>query len=232
MSDSINNIIYHLNQASTLHTLAQKSGVMPGIKALQTWQCQRLLASHKDLWQQKRFNPAMQFFIDELYGPKDFRQRDQDIAKVVPKMSKLLPEKALVSLESALHLNRLSFELDFDLARRLDGQPIDRNSYAQAYNACQNLEQRSQQIAFIEVLGQDLAEVVKIKGISALLMISRKPAKLAGLIELHEFLEKGYKAFKQLGSVADFIQPIVHKEKQIMQALFDQTQTNPLPEEV
>lgn len=230
MSDNISLIIQHLSQVATLHNLAQSSGMLIKIRELQAWQCKRLLASHKNLWTQKRFNPAMQFFIQELYGPKDFTQRDQDIAKVVPKMAKLLPEKALISLESALHLNRLSFELDFDLAKALESNPINRETYAAAYWQCQNQQQREQQINFIEALGQDLADVVKIKGISTLLMLSRKPAKLAGVIALHEFLESGYNAFKKLGQVEDFILPIVQLEKQIMKALFDQNSPNPLPE--
>lgn len=230
MSNNIGLIIQHLTQVTTLQNLAQSTGVLPKIRELQAWQCKRLLASHKNLWTQQRFNPAMQFFIDELYGPKDFTQRDQDIAKVVPKMAKLLPDKALVSLESALHLNRLSFELDFDLANTIKSNPINRETYALAYYQCQNQQSRVQQINFIDALGKDLADVVKIKGISTLLMLSRKPAKLAGVIALHEFLESGYQAFKKLGRVEDFIQPIVNSERQIMLDLFDQNRPNPLPE--
>jgi hypothetical protein len=227
--NTIGKIVKHLTDAKTLHQQADAQGITQAIRSLQAWQCKRLMVTHNDLWQQKRFNPAMRFFIDELYGPKDFSQRDQDIARVVPKMSKMVPEKALVSLESALHLNRLSFELDMQMAERLKGLEINRETYAAAYFNCQNHEQRIMQIGFIEALGKDLAEVVKIKGLSALLMLSRKPAKLAGVIALHEFLEMGYKAFKNLGDVNDFIHPIVHREKQIMHTLCCADTPNPLP---
>ncbi len=46
----------------------------------------------KPINQKKRFKPAVEFFINELYGPNDFSQRDQDIARIVPKMSKFMPE--------------------------------------------------------------------------------------------------------------------------------------------
>lgn len=227
--NTIEKIVKHLTDAKTLHQQADNQGISQAIKTLQAWQCKRLMVTHNDLWQQKRFNPAMRFFIDELYGPKDFSQRDQDIARVVPKMSKLLPEKALVSLESALHLNLLSFELDMKMAEMLKGTEINRETYAATYFDCQNHEKRIMQIGFIEALGEDLAEVVKIKGLSALLMLSRKPAKLAGVLALHEFLEMGYKAFKNLGDVNDFIHPIVHREKHIMHALCSAETPNPLP---
>ena len=232
MTIMLDNIVMHLTKVQELHHQVQAQGQVQAVRQLQSWQTARLLASHQTLWENKRFRPAMQFFIDELYGPKDFSQRDEEIAKVVPKMAKLLPENALTSLASALHLNSLSFELDIQMVNTLGEQPIDRDSYAQAYRACDNHSQRQIQIELLETLGHDLADVVKIRGSSTLLMLSRIPAKLAGVETLHEFLESGFKAFKKLGEVADFIDPIVNKERDIMNALFDEKQTNPLPEKV
>jgi hypothetical protein len=75
-----------------------------------------------------------------------------------------------------------------------------------------------------------LADVVKIKGISSLLFISRKPAKMAGVLALHEFLEKGFKSFKNMGNVEDFITPLVNKEREIMQQIANPNCPNPLPD--
>jgi len=213
-----------------MREIANKANMLETILAVQNWQCQRLLISHQEMYQQKRFKPAVEFFVNELYGPKDFSQRDQDIARVVPKMAKLLPEKALSSLASAVHLNALSFELDFAMARKLQGINIDRDSYAQAYRDCNNQVLRQQQISYIHTLGGDLADVVRMKGISTLLMLSRKPAKLAGVQSLHEFLEHGFKAFKQLGKVEDFVNPVVNYEQALLTQLFDKSMPNPLPE--
>lgn len=233
MSDTLNKIIQHLQLATSLHQRVEQSDITHTLRKLQYWQTKRLLATHGDLWESKRFKPAMAFFIDELYGPKDFSKRDKDIARVVPKMAKILPQQALESLESALRLNSLSFEMDVKMSELLVDINVDRDSYAKAYQACNNLEQREEQIDLLESLGADLADVVKIPGISALLMLSRKPAKMAGVESLQAFLESGFKAFKKLGEVEDFIIPIVSQEKRIMHALFDakdlETQ-NPLPD--
>jgi hypothetical protein len=230
MSDYTKQIIRHLHGISTMQEIAEKAGLMPSIRAVQAWQCKRLLVSHQDMYQQKRFKPAVGFFINELYGPNDFSQRDQDIARIVPKMSKFLPEKALQSLASALYLNTLSFELDFDLAKQLLNTEINRDTYAKAYISSDNIANRQKQIDYIRTLGNDLAEVVKMKGISSLLFISRKPAKMAGVLALHEFLDKGFKSFKNLGNVEDFITPVVNKEHQIMQQLANPNSPNPLPD--
>jgi hypothetical protein len=230
MSNILALIIKHLQHCDEQREQARASGLLPQVLKLQAWQCKRLLVSHSDMMEQKRFQAAMQFFVDELYGPKDFSQRDQEVAKVVPKMAKLLPDQALRSLESALHLNDLSMQLDIQLSKELAGKDIDRDSYFKAYRACDNQPQRQQQIDFIQVLGEDLAEVVHIKGISTLLFLSRKPAKLAGVSSLHEFIENGFKAFKEIGQVEDFLKPVIERERQLMLAMFSNKSPNPLPE--
>lgn len=230
MSSTLTLIIQHLQHCDEQREQARASGLLTQVLALQAWQCKRLLLSHNDLMAQKRFQAAMQFFVDELYGPKDFSQRDQDVAKVVPKMAKLLPDKALHSLESALHLNDLSMQLDIQLSQQLDGRKIDRDSYLAAYRACDNQPLRQQQIDFIQVLGEDLAEVVHIKGISTLLFLSRKPAKLAGVASLHDFIEKGFKAFKKIGQVEDFLHPVIERERLLMNTMFSSKDSNPLPQ--
>ncbi|GAC13453.1 FFLEELY motif protein [Aliiglaciecola lipolytica] len=230
MTILLDNIIQHLHHANEMHEHTLKVDLTDALRELQDWQTKRLLATHQDLWESKRFRPAMTFFIDELYGPKDFSQRDQELARVVPKMAKIIPKQALESLEAALRLNSLSLELDIALTEQLDGKTISRETYAMAYCKCENQAQREEQIVLLERLGVDLADVVKIKGISTLLMLSRKPARMAGVESLHQFLESGYKSFKKLGNVDDFIQPIVSRERALKNALFEQKRPNPLPE--
>lgn len=230
MSDSTKRIIRQMHGLVIMQGIAKKEGLMDSIRLVQAWQYKRLLVTHQEMHQQKRFKPAMEFFVNELYGPKNVRQRDHDIARIVPKISKFLPEKALQSLACALHLNTLSFELDFELARKLGGTDINRKTYAKAYVSCDNIVNRQQQIDSIRTLGCNLADVAKMKGMASLLFISRKPAKMAGLLALHEFIEKGFKSFKYLGNVDDFIIPVVNKELQIMQQLANPTLPNPLPD--
>ncbi len=232
MSKTLDNIILHLQETERMHQHIAQQNLSHNVRQLQAWQTKRLLVSHQDLWESKRFKPAMKFFVDEIYGPKDFSQRDKELARVVPKMAKIIPDKAMLSLEAALRLNCLSLELDMTLLHELKNQPLNRDSYFACYRQSNNQSKREEQISLLEMLGLDLAQVVKISGISAILMLSRKPAKVAGVQSLHEFLETGFKAFKKLGNVHDFIDPIVNKERQMMQALFAAStdNENPLPE--
>ena len=230
-------IIKHIHRVNALRDLANQLGVMPIIHQLQHWQCERLLVTHNDLAQQKRYQKAMAFFVDELYGPKDFSQRDADLVRVIPKLAKVLPDKAMNAMDDALSLDALSFDLDMAMAQYLQAhfpdEPINRDNYALAYRHVGRIDDRTHQIDIISHLGDQLADVIKIRGIGMLISLSRRPAKLAGLLALHEFLERGFDAFKALGDVQSFIQPVLVREKAIMQTLLSDELTlpedNPLP---
>jgi hypothetical protein len=231
MSNTLDKILQNLQAIEHMNLLITEQDLTESIRKLQTWQTNRLLVTHDDLWNSERFKPAMQFFVDELYGPRDFSQRDVEVARAVPKMTKIIPNKGLISLQSALRLNCLSLELDIALAQKLGSEVINRNRYFDCYRQSSNQSQREEQIQLLENLSIDLPKVVRIPGISVILMLSRKPAKVAGVESLHAFLEKGFNAFKKLGNVHDFIDPIISREREMMHALFAAKgpTENPLP---
>ncbi|WP_032096004.1 MULTISPECIES: FFLEELY motif protein [unclassified Alteromonas] len=230
-------IIKHIHRVNAQRDLANKLNLMALIHQLQDWQCQRLLVSHDDLAKQQRYQKAMAFFVEELYGPKDFSQRDADLVRVIPKLAKVLPEKAMNAMNDALSLNALSFDLDMEMAQYLNKhfatQPINRDSYAQAYRSVGRKDDRESQITIISHLGDQLADVIKVRGIGMLISMSRRPAKMAGLLALHEFLDRGFNAFKAIGDVQSFIQPVLERETRLMEILLSENTTlpedNPLP---
>ncbi|MDM7860315.1 hypothetical protein QTP81_06880 [Alteromonas sp. ASW11-36] len=244
MAINADQIIQHIYTVNARRDLALQMGRLDSIQALQEWQCQRLLTTHQDLNAQPEFADAMRFFVDELYGPKDFSQRDKDLTRVIPKLAAVLPEKALRALDDALRLNALSFDLDSAMveallqlidADTLQASAINADLYAQAYRQVNRQAERVEQIAIVEQLGLQLADVVHVRGISLLIKMARKPAELAGVLTLHEFLAEGFSAFKQLGDVRLFLDPIISRETAIMQALLAsdfQLKNNPLPQEM
>jgi hypothetical protein len=56
---------------------------------------------------------------------------------------------------------------------------------------------------------------------------------MAGLLALHEFLDRGFNAFKAIGDVQSFIQPVLERETRLMEILLSENTTlpedNPLP---
>jgi hypothetical protein len=177
MSNTLEKILHNLQKIEQMNLLIIQQNLTETIRKLQTWQTKRLLVTHDDFWNSKRFKPAMQFFVDELYGPRDFSQRDVELARVVPKMAKILPNKALISLQAALRLNCLSLELDIALVQKLGSEAISRSSYFDCYRQSGSQSKREEQIQLLENLSLDLPQVVKIPGISVILKLSRSRQK-------------------------------------------------------
>ena len=217
----MSDILSHLLQSQVLEQEIDQLGLRNQVNLLRKWQCARLLFSYDVLYQQKQYRSAMDFFTDELYGPNDFTKRDEDIKKVLPLMEAVLSKETLATFELALKLNTLSYQLDFDLVKKLDGViDISSEQYAQAYRSCNNLDQRQLQLELIEMLANNLAGIAHRKSIMLVLKLSRKPAKLAGLEELQAILEKGASAFRKIKKIDDFIKPILQGEKVIMESIF------------
>jgi hypothetical protein len=93
----------------------------------------------------------MQFFVDELYGPRDFSQHDVEVARAVPIMITTIPSKGLISWQTALRLNCLSLELDIALVQKLGGDVINRSRYFDCYRQSSKQSQREEQIQLLEI---------------------------------------------------------------------------------
>src|SRR5690606_3050232 len=87
------------------------------VHAVKSWQAHRLARTHRDLLSEPRHGPAARFFLQDLYGAKDFSQRDAELAKIVPMMVRLLPDAALATIADAVEMDALSERMDLALAR-------------------------------------------------------------------------------------------------------------------
>ncbi|MEL7297029.1 MAG: hypothetical protein AAGJ86_05170 [Pseudomonadota bacterium] len=72
--------------------------------------------------------------------------------------------------------------------------------------------------------GEGLARIVKLPMIGSLLKTMRLPAKMAGVLDLHEFLERGLATFLALDDVPHFLDTM----EQRMQAVFSHVFEAPL----
>lgn len=187
---------------------------------LREWQSQRLARTHHDLLNSPRFGPAARFFLDDLYGPKDFSRRDDEVEHIVPLMTRLLPPSALRTVAMAVGLDALSEELDGAMLMALRSadriRQIDDEAYASAYRACDNRAQREEQIRLIVEIGTALAGLTRLPLLAAMLRMMRGPAHVAGLAELHDFLERGFAAFKYMGAADEFLHTIRDRETAMM----------------
>jgi len=186
---------------------------------LQDWQRQRFRWTYADYISRDSDNPACQFFLEELYGGLGFRQRDEDLSRVEPLMSRLLPDQALLALSEALKLQLLSLELDHCMAeviRKKGLHNLDEQQYAMVYRKAGRRSDRERQIELIRKLGLELTALTNMPLLLGLVKAVRKPALAAGYGRLQGFLEQGLSAFQKLGNPKSFVETIHQRETQQM----------------
>jgi len=218
----------HLRRALTdSHELAGRFDE-PGfplveLELLQGWQRRRLANSYHGLISQPRYAAAGDFFLAELYGGLNFRERDQQMERVLPVMVRMLREDMLLALAEAFELQSLSLSLDMDMTLALQASAWDELNtarYGAIYRICGRKEDRARQIELIGHLGLELNELVHHRLVMFLIRTLRGPARAAGFGLLQSFLEQGLKAFQIMGDGTEFIETIWTSEEKIMQRLF------------
>jgi hypothetical protein len=89
-------------------------------KRLRAWQAGRLARTHRDLLESRRYGAAAQFFLTDLYGPSDLSRHIEDVRRLVPVMTSVLPDSGLATVAHAVELNSLSDNLDGPMVEALD----------------------------------------------------------------------------------------------------------------
>lgn len=199
--------------------------VAAALPLLRHWQAQRLARTYADLVADPRYAPATAFFLSDVYGERDFTERDRTIQRVMPLIRKTLPEASLAPIEQAMELHELTTALDATLCEVLVGEvgmtdSLTEAAYAEGYRRCRNRQQRERQIELLLAVGKHLDRVVAKPMLRHMLYLARRPARLAGFGDVQEFLERGFKSFKHMGGAAEFIRTIESREQTILDRLF------------
>ncbi len=220
-SSAETDLIQELEHAQRLH---QARLVSPRLAAaldrVAAFQSKRLNATYVDLARDRRYAEAIKFFQSDLYGPGDYSRRDADLARVVPIMARVLPDGVIATVAKAIELSALSHELDRALVAKLgEASPLSVASYCVAYRACDNRRDRERQIALIVQVGTALDRYVHLPLLRSTLAAMRRPARIAGVGALQEFLERGLLSFRGMNGAGEFLAVIEARETAIMQAI-------------
>ncbi|SFR46190.1 hypothetical protein SAMN04488073_1614 [Marinobacter gudaonensis] len=188
------------------------------------WQAQRLKATHHDLYQHPGYHQGLEFLLTDLYAPAGMTRRDDNVDRIFPKMVKWLPDNLLDTFAGLVELNLLTQQLDLELAEILERQNVPAAAltparYGAAYRETRQPDQRERQIRLVAEVGQQLDRYVRNRTLGWLLSISRGPAEMADLTDLHSFLHRGYSAFRKMEDVHLLIDRLVSREQQVMRNL-------------
>ena len=215
-------IRHHLATARTLRqTVVLDPAAQAARCALRAWQAGRLSQTHADLLNSPRCGNAARFFLTDLYGPKDFSERDNEVERILPLLCTLLPPSGLEAIALAIEVDALTERLDAALINALKDQTLDARTYAFAYRTSSLRAERERQLDLIGRTGRTLRRVAGTPFIGALLRMMRGPAHAAGLGELQAFLERGLAAFRAMGPEAEqFLATIKHRESALIERIY------------
>ncbi len=216
-------LLSQLDRSAELRArMVEDAGFSERRARLRAWQAARLARTHEDLLESRRFHDAAQFFLNDLYGPSDLSRHIEDVRRIVPVMTSVLPDSGLAAVAHAVELSVLSESLDAAMVETLGERTagITDAVYADAYRAVGRAEDRRRQIDLIALLGEALDKLTHQRFIGMALKMMRKPAQLAGLGEMQAFLERGYAAFGAMrGGAGEFVRIVVARERAISEAL-------------
>lgn len=178
-------------------------------KRFVAWQLDYMLPFYEDLRTSDDYAAAVDFVVSDLTGI-DVNERDHDIARVVPLMSRMLPEKALRTVAAAMQLNAMVLDINLSIFRQLYGElavgaAVTELDYCAACRRASKLEECLELVHLTGEVGHSLDHVIQIPMIGLTLKAMRTPARLAGFGALQGFLERGYGTFSALQDVDRFL---------------------------
>ena len=194
------------------------------IERLGVWQINRLKSTHQSYYSDPRYQDALDFLLEDLYTPKQFLRRDADLERIFPKMVKLIPEQALGIVADLVELNLLTQKLDEHLATKLVELGCEETwsdtQYAEAFRLCDNIHSRQHQLHLIDSIGHQLEKYVSSRILNLSLTITQKPAEMAGLGQLHRFIQRGFSSFRTMKDVSELLKPVLAREAEMIEAFF------------
>lgn len=194
---------------------------------LKRFQAARFAGTYADLLASRDYAPAARFFLEELYGDRDYAERDAQFARIAPAVEKLFPRDVGETAAALARLHALTESLDHGMARILSpADADDAAAYVRAWKETGRREDRQSQLEAVLAIGTEMVRITRLPGLRMMLRMMRGPASAAGLSSLQRFLESGFDTFsamaKQRGGAERFLETIKGREQALMDLLFDQ----------
>ncbi|HQV42001.1 MAG: hypothetical protein KBD35_05450 [Moraxellaceae bacterium] len=191
--------------------------------SVQKWLAGRLSRTHADLLQDDRYRAVTQFFLSDLYGGLDLTELAREVERALPIATRLLPDSVMRTSAVALELNAITGELDEALTtalfETLGHTKITEAGLIEAYRLCDHQNARLRQLELLNELGGGLDRYVRSRVIYATFKIAHRPAQMAGLGGLYDFLGRGFDVMRPMGSAQDFLNRFIGKERAIVDAI-------------
>ena len=225
-----------VDKVTQLRQLAVNTpGLAQAVSRVKAIQAKRFTGTYFDLLHIPQYQPATQFFLEELYSEKDYSQRDAQFSRIAGTLERMFPKQVVLTAVSLAQLHSLTEELDVAMAQSwlnnaVCSDPIDR--YITAWHTVDRRADRNTQLSGALAVGQELVTLTRTPGLRMALKMMRKPATLAGLAALQHFLESGFDTFAAMApkntsrtgqpeGPAYFLETVKKREAALIDLLFD-----------
>jgi len=214
-------ILRHLNEVAATRTAqAADAALAERVRSVKSFQHARFAATYPDMLADARYGPAAKFFLDDLYGPHDFTERDGQFARIVPGLVRVFSADIVQTVAALAELHAISEELDLEMALRLLSPALDAQAYAAAWRALGRPADRERQIRLMLEVGQALDGFTRKPLLRHSLRLMRGPALATGLGALQRFLETGFDTFRAMRGAKPLLDTIAQRERGLAEHLF------------
>ena len=212
----------------TVATLRQQHANQPSLGCasieVKRFQALRFRATYADLLRSPRYKTAATFFLAELYGDRDYAQRDQQFSRIASTIATIFPRAVVDTAAALAEVHALTETLDDLMARQwaVDGMGDDQAArYIRCWRLVADMAARHRQLEVVLLLGRELNRLTRKPGLRTLLKMMRHPAGAAGLSSLQHFLEAGFDAFADMRGAQEFLVVIRQRETEWIHSLFE-----------
>lgn len=222
-SSAADRIRAHLATVDTLRVQSRSQGVDAAVSEIKRFQARRFRATYADVLGHRVQGAAARFFLNELYGDHDFRERDAQFGRIASAIERLLPEEVAELSVDLAEMHALTEGLDHAMATHWMECALHEPAtlrYVHAWRATGRRDARERQLAVVGHMGMELQRLTRSKSLLMMLRMMRRPAQAAGLSDLQRFLEAGFLAFGALGDARPFLSIIEQRERRWVDALF------------
>ncbi len=184
-----------LRAARALH-----EGLDLAVLEVKSLQSRRFESHYADLLSSAEFAAPTQFFLSELYGTRDYSQRDAQFSRIAGTLERMFPAVVVDTALQLAQLHALSESLD-DAMARISHDMLNvalPRRYVYAWRETGHIALRRQQLTAALQIGQSLNQLTGKSGLRTMLKMMRGPASAAGLAELQRFLEQGFDTFSSM----------------------------------
>lgn len=230
MPATVDSILGHLAVVDAERAARARSPSLANrVAAIKAYQQRRFAHTYADLLTTPRYANAARFFLDELYGPGDFSQRDAQFSRVVPSLVRLFPRDVVATVDTLAQVHALSETLDSEMGRQLPDARVDAPGYMRAWQATGRDEEREAQIVLTLSVGAALDQLTRKPMLRQSLRLMRAPARATGLGALQQFLESGFDTFAAMKGAKEFLSTVQTRERALKSLLFDGGALGQLP---